>query len=360
MPVSAKDACEVLIWLENQAGGIRHWRQVTSGQPDALDSLMEAATEAGFGSESSNADQKYVALEVLLEKALERLAAPNRDSARLLFGLDLPGVYTKVEGRSKTRRRTLAAGALGGQSLRTFLRPKDDEPSKRDQIIRVTAEAVIAVLTGQDWPEEPDSQKGDNRNLVSLTDRTSHAEQAISLLAKQPQTFRCTYVGPLFLHPDWYFERRNADTHRPHIDSALFDCLRQTGFARRHDIRLILRNSPRYRAKVDRYVDSSERSRLIEDVLATITLVWGKHGEQGPDLCCVDSGFIRVELIFDHAMIVSHRAGPLAPLTSGTLITDPEEIDTERAQFDAIFDGSSRGQYRELSSLRAFVEHLWD
>jgi hypothetical protein len=194
--------------------------------------------------------------------------------------------------------------------------------------------------------------------VEELSSRKEYVETALSLLRGTHKTYRATVVGPLFLHPAWYVQRRAKSAQLPDYESEVHRFISARP-ARTHDIRLILRNCDRYRDKVDQFVRKEERSFFRDCLLKAIEEMWGQNGERGPDLCCVDTGYLRVELIFDNGMIASHRGGPKSPISGGQLWRDPEVIRNERARFDAVFDGSSRGQASELDELRNFVVNLW-
>jgi hypothetical protein len=193
-----------------------------------------------------------------------------------------------------------------------------------------------------------------------LNSRLEFMQTAIQLLGESNKFLRMTSVGPLFLHPIWYMKRRNANVQLPNMEKSLYSFVKKYASERTHEIRLILRNaSIRYREKVDRFVSATERTRFIDDLLATTFDLWGQSGERGPDLCCVDTGFMQVELIFKGGVIVSHRAGAESPITGGRLYRDSDEIENQRQRFDTVFDGCSRGQMTEVSSLRTFIEKIW-
>ena len=192
-----------------------------------------------------------------------------------------------------------------------------------------------------------------------LSSRLEFMKTSIKLLSRSKGFLRMTSVGPLFLHPNWYVELRNARVQLPNLDSSLRSFINKYASERTHDIRLIFRNVARYREKVDRFVACSERTRFIDDLIATTFKLWGRSGEHGPDLCCADTGFMQVELIFRGGVIVSHRAGAEAPISGGRLYRDADEIENQRQKFDTIFEGCSRGQLAEVDALRRFIENIW-
>lgn len=329
---------------------------------------VQAALAKHDGEGTPTTDDLLTAIERAIKQVIaQRLHGPYDAAALAYLGFSNEGLPV-----GKTLREKRAAKELGKTSDRWFRHPKSGPPyyglSPGAWIIQQIAQGLHDPEAMPTQPERSLSTSEEaseiNRKAGAaarrvLHSREEHAAQAIEQLERGPQTLRATWVGPLFLHPQWYFDRRNADTQRPHIDIALLEYLRRIDVRRSHAHRLICRNAARYRAKIDRYVLPPERDRFIADVLSNVDELWGNDGERGPDLCCIDSGFLKVELIFDDSMIVSHRAGPTAPLSGGTIISDPDSILAERVEFDAVFDGSSRGQFRELQELRHFVRTLW-
>jgi hypothetical protein len=170
---------------------------------------------------------------------------------------------------------------------------------------------------------------------------------------------RLNYVGPLMVHPQWYHERRDATTAAPNPDSALFQKLLQRSHVRYSDVKLLLRNVPRYAAKVNELVGPTERQKFIDETLANIDLMWPGDGERGPDLLCLETGFHRHQFIFSRSLIEMVRMTPGAPSEAATVWTDESYIDMQRARFDRLFAEYKREIGSELQTLKSFIESLW-
>ncbi len=192
-----------------------------------------------------------------------------------------------------------------------------------------------------------------------LQSRRDLVEAALKLLQRPTKAYRASIIGPLFLHPDWYKERRNRKSQLPDYDSALGRHILKYGKERNHDIRLMLTFSDRYRAKISEYIQPNERQRFQEEMLKAVDDLWGENGDCGPDICCVHPGFIHIQMIFDSAVITTYRASQLTPTGGGLFSSSPDAIIRERAQFDTIFDTSSQGQSLELAKLHDKIKNIW-
>jgi hypothetical protein len=200
---------------------------------------------------------------------------------------------------------------------------------------------------------------GHEQAVVQLRSRREYMEAAVAVVAVEPTEYRECVVGPMFLHPKWYTERRNRATQHPDFDSARLAYITATCGARNHSVRLVLRNAPRYREKVEVFVKPGERDAFVADLLHAMDAVWGQARDRGPDLCCLDIGIFRLDIIGEQMMIVAQRASLKSPVSGGWLYTSLVDIDRERAAFDMVFDTSSRGQSAELQALEEFVRALW-
>ena len=184
--------------------------------------------------------------------------------------------------------------------------------------------------------------------------RRQYVTAAISEL-RNTKTFRGSTVGPLFLRPEWCMERRDRTSQMPNFDRQL---LHLVNSAPAGDIRIVFRNTERFRQKLDVLVPESERARFVHDTLAGIERLWGS-GERGPDLICRDTGHTNIDLIFDAAVLSTFRRHQFSPIEYGYLSRNQHEIDWAIQRFDSVFDAASRGREIELSQLKAFVVTLW-
>jgi hypothetical protein len=205
-------------------------------------------------------------------------------------------------------------------------------------------------------PSEIDEIYGGGNILQS---RRHYVECAMTLLNKTGDNYRATVVGPLMLHPDWYFERREKSIQLPNYEKRVFQHLCELGSHRLNSVRFIFRNADRYKEKVDAYVYPDERARFIDDVCSSIDTFFGTNGEKGPDVCCVDTGFFLVELIFKDGVLQSRRKSSTTAIDGGTVYYDKDIIIQERSRFDTAFDSCSKGRQHELNELKQFVQGIW-
>lgn len=179
---------------------------------------------------------------------------------------------------------------------------------------------------------------------------------------RSAQTIRATLVGPLLVHPKWYSDRRQPHRLYPNFDLALREKimeLRQNATLL-DDVRLIFRNSKRYTDKIDSVVFESEREKFKQDVLSGIDEIWGEDGQRGPRICCVDTGNLRVEVIYDDCILSSVRPRSGDPIEGGNLVRSRSSAKNERSTFDQLFEANYSGQHHEVMRLKNFISSLWE
>ena len=205
----------------------------------------------------------------------------------------------------------------------------------------------------------------DEANSNAPTEENLNTRSAFIGACTEPltdtKTIRATLVGPFITHPRWYSDRRQQYRLYPDFDTALFrkisELQKQDTFL--DDVRLIFRNSLRYIEKVNSVVRESERQRFKHDVLSKIEDIWGKDGQKGPRICCVDTGNLRVEVIYDHCVLSSVRPRSSDPIEGGRVIRSSISAVNERFAFDQLFEANYLGQQQELLRLRNFISSLW-
>jgi hypothetical protein len=190
----------------------------------------------------------------------------------------------------------------------------------------------------------------------ALGSRKSLMQESRAALSESA-SFRTQVVGPVFLHPSWWWERRNRAIQLPSFEQDVWEfCIGPE--AANREVRLIFTFSPRYLQKVEEFVAYEDRDRFVDDVLSQCDLVWDDAGA-GPDLCCVNTGFGHVLSVFDHAVITSFRAAPNLPLNSGHISRDPLAVADAKERFDTIFDATAQGRIVELEAMRRTLRTLW-
>jgi hypothetical protein len=191
-----------------------------------------------------------------------------------------------------------------------------------------------------------------------LKSRADYLNEVVSQISTTGEELYVSYIGPLCLHPDWYFERRDATTKMPNMDRSIRNFLRTHSSSPSHRIRIIFRNTRRYRDKVNEAVRPTEHKRFISEVLQEIESIWGPDGEKGPDLCCYDPGFFHIQVIFAKAAVSASRPQASAPIESGLLHLEPSYVTFEKRSFNQLFDLTNRGRKKDGGFAPVHVKSL--
>ncbi|MFJ5306793.1 hypothetical protein [Streptomyces sp. NPDC088350] len=170
--------------------------------------------------------------------------------------------------------------------------------------------------------------KGGSRSLAT---RDEYLATIRDRIARGTRSLRGVYVGPLPLHPDWYFNLRDGATNQPNMDRQVATCLDAPGC----ETFLIFRNSPRYAEKVRELVPAELMPVLVAQIIGRIDAVYGQSGSN--HMVCADTGIFHIPVILDDAVITAFRSTPQTPVGSGLLVTDPDQVHWERDAFDRIF-----------------------
>lgn len=178
---------------------------------------------------------------------------------------------------------------------------------------------------------------------------------------KNTTSFRNMLMGPNFLSPIWYKDRKNTEIRHEDFDGAFYDFIRNhSAEGINENIKIIFRNTSRYSEKVKSILTPSEYKPFFEGVLANIFEIWGEHGEIGPLLCCVDPGYMHIITSSDHCAIITQRAGSNEATHHGYLTADLIEISRINMNFDDIFYYNYTSQQEELGKLISFIHSLTD
>lgn len=195
---------------------------------------------------------------------------------------------------------------------------------------------------------------------LNIVNRRDLIDSYIKCL-ENTKSFRNMTMGPIFLSPRWYRERVCANRSYRDFDSMFLEwVLKESAIGVNHNIRLIFRNSERYEVKIKEYLSPNEYLRFMNDTINNIHAVWGKEGEKGPELCCVDPGYMHIITASDNCAIITQRAGIKDPTKKGYMTTDSSEVSKIIHHFDEIFDFNYSSQSKELSTLISFVHHVFD
>lgn len=302
-----------------------------------LEELQSTAMEAGLAS----AERRPLLLRNMPKNFAANLPSLSRPKDQLLSDLEELNCVTEIPGLESPPLVTWLNNAIGLSSSTQF-------------------ERVFLRLREGLQPKPVERARADpNQDFLELKSRRELVQTSLSLLVRPSQSFRATIVGPLFLHPPWYVERRNRKIQLPNYDVTLAEYVRTRALSRTHEIRLIFTLSERYRTKVEAYVKPQERRMFQESLLEAIEGLWGSSGNRGPDICCVHPGFLHIQSIYDTAVITTYRVSPTSPIGGGLISYRDDAIERERARFDNVFDSCSNGQEEELKKLMAHVKKLW-
>lgn len=172
-------------------------------------------------------------------------------------------------------------------------------------------------------------------------------------------SFRATFVGPVFLLPDWMVKRRNIHKHTPNFSVAVRRFFDTMDDVQALSVRIILRNSPRFLGDYGRFIEKHERKKFIDDMLVEVSKVWGENANRGPQVCCVDTGYLYLPHIFDHAFLVATRKAANAPVNGGWVDNSLEIIQREKDRFDLVFEGTDQSQTNAISILKKYISNFW-
>jgi hypothetical protein len=191
-----------------------------------------------------------------------------------------------------------------------------------------------------------------------LTTREEYLAEVVRHIWTTEDELYIQYVGPLCLHPDWCQDRRDSMTKLPNMDRPIREFVRAHSHERTSKIRLVFRNAPRYRDKVNEVVREHERERFKADVIDAIDTIWGQY-DRGPDVCCLETGFLHIPVIFKNVAITSSRTAANSPIQEGAIHLDKEVVELEKGRFNKLFDSNFRGLSVELGVLKDFIIGLW-
>lgn len=181
----------------------------------------------------------------------------------------------------------------------------------------------------------------------TLTTREEYLGTIRDRVSSHTTSLRCVYVGPLPLHPDWYFTLRDGATTLPNMDRAV---------ARRLDdprcsTYLILRNHERYVEKVKETVPADLLPALGQHIIDRAEQVYTSASSN--HVVCADTGVFHIPIIVDNAVISAYRSNPQSPIDGGLLVTDRDHVQWERTAFDRMFE-----HYRSLEPAGGQVEAI--
>jgi hypothetical protein len=192
--------------------------------------------------------------------------------------------------------------------------------------------------------------KGGQRSRTLAT-REEYLAAIRDRVQRGTMSLRGVYVGPLPLHPDWYFSLRDGATGLPNMDRPISACLDDPDC----ETFLIFRNTPRYTEKVRELLPPDLIPALATAITGRIDAVYGQG--QSNHLVCQDTGIFHIPVILDDAVITAYRPTPQTPVGGGFLVTDADQVRWEREAFDRMFEyySSSAAGVSQTDLAKQFV-----
>jgi len=203
--------------------------------------------------------------------------------------------------------------------------------------------------------------KNNDRTIDSKTiyTRKELFEVATNMLDNNLDHYRHIVVGPFCFCPTSYMEKRALSISTINYEEKLMQYLLNNCTTRNSNIRIIFRNTDRFEEKINRFVKEKDRKKFIKDTIRNIHILFGEKYDKGPDIRCIDTGFMKISMIYDKGMIQTTRKAEKAELNTAELITSSSQIKKEVDIFDNIFDYGSPNQEKEIKKLIKFVKNLW-
>lgn len=228
-----------------------------------------------------------------------------------------------------------------------------------------TAQQFISGLEKNNTKLESDSLE---KNKIVLTEHSSH-KKYVRLNSHSEYFRRCakevnkssilykTIVGPTFLEPSWLHERSLKRGIAVELSVVIREKILNNEFA---ECELILRNN------LDRYIqnlseliiDEKEWKALITEMLTNCTNIFGKIGETGPQIRCIDTGYSHLPTICENVVVVSTRTSPNQKVHGGWLMVDPSTVSMEKEKWRMLFDQVEQTPKESVELLKKFIKKL--
>ncbi len=190
-----------------------------------------------------------------------------------------------------------------------------------------------------------------------LSKREFH-KQSKAFLDKKVLPFRTTFVGPMFLHPDWLFDLNQKKKSGVGYDRSIFEFIKSIDERDSSDIKIICRNNNRYKKIVSELVPQDKFELFKQQTLERVDEIWRKDRLVSPLICCVDTGFLQIPTIHDDVLFMTYRKTETTPIGETLAVRDVSFVEKQKKMFDEVFETSFRGIDVELESLKAFIREL--
>ena len=197
---------------------------------------------------------------------------------------------------------------------------------------------------------EVETLSGKNKELKSRDIFFKETKKELECSSK----LRATFVGPTFIRPVFIINARNNTKSTIDLDSYFFEFIQQ------NETKIIFRNNSRYRDKILEYIkNEDELKQYQKEMLNLIETIETDDRFSKFKFCCIDSGFYKIDYIFDNSLITSSRKANDTPIIGGVLYKDKHEIERAKTNFDNLFENCYRGKAVEYKSLKEYINNLF-
>lgn len=178
------------------------------------------------------------------------------------------------------------------------------------------------------------------------------------ILSEKNFPFRTTFVGPMFLHPDWCFDLNQKKKSGVGYDRSIYRCLKNVDEEFSNQIKIICRNNKRYKKIIEDLIPQEKKDLFKTQIIERIDEIWHKDRLISPLICCVDTGYLQIPTIHEEALFLTWRKTELTPIGKTLVIRDSNLIKKHTEMFDDVFETCFHGLDIELDCLKSFIGEL--
>lgn len=168
---------------------------------------------------------------------------------------------------------------------------------------------------------------------------------------KNTTSLRCIYVGPLPLHPEWYFELSESKNNILSMDRAVSDALKDENIK----VTIVFRNDLRYLDKVKSNLNSSQIKDLKTYVCNQFDIM--SNSKYNNTFIFADTGIFHIPIITDNVCIFAQRSNANVPIQGALLVKDKQQIKWEEQAFDRIIQLHNNPKNLK-TSLKRYLDKL--
>lgn len=186
--------------------------------------------------------------------------------------------------------------------------------------------------------------------------KKGYNKAVINAWKENPKIFRITIMGPHFLHPQWVIEERlRLEPDRESFSQALREYLERSFDKPERNIKIFIRNSPRYFYYLNETLaqvqleDFSEK--LMKEMNENLDVLF--PSERNVKFCCADPGGYFYNLAITDKYYFRHkRKTEITSIEEGRQEMFSEKTEQELKIFDEVFDNEYQGFRTEKCILR--------